>query len=92
MKIIKCYMKLKKKKKKKKKKTLFNFGQIFIFMEIAGMKHLGYFICFFTPLCSNIRKLPGIIDFLQVMFAVTRSIIEKHVRMYFLRNMYHLTT
>ena len=72
--------------------SLFNCGQIFIFMEMADMKQLGYFICISPPLCSNIQKLPGIIDFLQMMFAVTSGIIEKHVHMYFMRNMYHPIT
>ena len=72
--------------------ALFNCGQIFIFMEIAGMKQPGYFICISPALCSNIQKLPGIIDFLQMMFAVTSGIIEKHVHMYFMRKLYHPIT
>ena len=44
------------------------------------------------PLCSNFHELPGIIGFLQVMFAVTRGVIVEQVYMYFIRNMYHIIT
>ena len=73
----------KKKKKKKKKKTLFNLGQIFIFMEMAGMN----LFALPPPLSSDIQKLPGIIDFLQMMFACTSCVTDKHVHLYFIRNM-----
>ena len=70
-------------------KSMFIFGKTFILMEMAGIKHRGYFI-YFAPsplhhtLCSNFQDVPGITGFLQMMFKVTR--------VYFVRNMYPVIT